>query len=110
LLPQYRLWFISILILSRIWEWELWAHPFVDWFLRSVIAEEIISGGQCIHDAELLTKQVIECGIDVNTLSSYIDSSGETTFLWHLFDKRVGLKLYEIFAVACKIINLRRGS
>jgi hypothetical protein len=28
----------------------------------------LISGGQCIHDAELLTKQVIECGIDVNTL------------------------------------------
>lgn len=41
-----------------------------------MIGEEIISGGQRIHDAELLTKQVIECGIDVNTLSSYIDSSG----------------------------------
>jgi aspartyl/asparaginyl-tRNA synthetase len=38
--------------------------------------EEIISGGQHIHDAELLNKQVIECRIDVNTLSSYIDSSG----------------------------------
>jgi aspartyl-tRNA synthetase len=45
-----------------------------------VIGEEIISGGQRIHDAELLTKQVIECGIDVNTLSSYIDSLGDTTF------------------------------
>ncbi len=72
-----------------------------------MIGEEIISGGQRIHDAELLTKQAIECGIDVNTLSSYIDSSGDTTFL---FDKRVGLKLFELFAVLCKIIKLRRGS
>ncbi len=75
-----------------------------------MIGEEIISGGQRIHDAELLTKQVIECGIDVNTLSSYIDSSGDTTFLLRLFDKRVGLKLFELLAIVCKIIKLRRGS
>ncbi len=39
LLPQYRLWFIPILILNRIWEWELWAHPYVDWFLHFVCCD-----------------------------------------------------------------------
>jgi len=56
-------------------------HHYSNSFDIFIQGEEIISGGQRIHDAELLTKQVIECGIDVNTLSSYIDSSGDTTFL-----------------------------
>ncbi len=34
-----------------------------------------------VYMMQRLTKQVIECDIDVNTLSSYIDSSGDTTFL-----------------------------
>jgi aspartyl/asparaginyl-tRNA synthetase len=51
-------------------------HHYSNSFDVFIRGQEIISGGQHIHDAELLTKQVIECGIDVNTLPSYIDSSG----------------------------------
>lgn len=36
--------------------------------------EEIISGAQRVHVPELLTKRAEECGIDVKTISTYIDS------------------------------------
>lgn len=39
-----------------------------------MIGEEIISGAQRIHLPELLTKRAEECGIDVKTISTYIDS------------------------------------
>ncbi|KAJ3691422.1 hypothetical protein LUZ61_020586 [Rhynchospora tenuis] len=42
-----------------------------DVFLRG---EEIISGAQRIHDPEMLTKRAEQCGIDVKTISTYIDS------------------------------------
>jgi aspartyl/asparaginyl-tRNA synthetase len=38
------------------------------------IGEEIISGAQRVHDPELLTKQATALGIDVKSLSTYIDS------------------------------------
>ena len=43
-------------------------------FVRHFVGEEIISGAQRVHDPELLTQQAIERGIDVNTLTTYIDS------------------------------------
>jgi hypothetical protein len=36
--------------------------------------EEIISGGQRIHTPDLLRKRAKECGIDLSTIKSYIDS------------------------------------
>ncbi|CAN6919506.1 unnamed protein product [Brassica oleracea] len=41
-----------------------------DVFIRG---EEIMSGAQRIHDPELLEKRARECGIDVKTISTYID-------------------------------------
>lgn len=42
-----------------------------DVFIRG---EEIISGAQRIHEPELLSRRATECGIDVSTISSYVDS------------------------------------
>ncbi|PKI31781.1 hypothetical protein CRG98_047820 [Punica granatum] len=42
-----------------------------DVFIRG---EEIISGAQRVHVPELLAERAQACGIDVNTISSYIDS------------------------------------
>ncbi|KAF3329890.1 aspartate--tRNA ligase [Carex littledalei] len=42
-----------------------------DVFIRG---EEIISGAQRVHLPELLTKRAEECGIDIKTISTYIDS------------------------------------
>ncbi|CAN1730385.1 Aspartate--tRNA ligase 2, cytoplasmic [Linum perenne] len=42
-----------------------------DVFIRG---EEIISGGQRMHVADLLEQRAKECGIDVSTISAYIDS------------------------------------
>eukprot|EP00898_Chlorokybus_atmophyticus_P007058 jgi/Chlat1/7353/Chrsp59S06976 len=42
-----------------------------DIFIRG---EEIISGAQRVHDAELLARRATECGIEVETISAYIDA------------------------------------
>ncbi|XP_071721253.1 aspartate--tRNA ligase 2, cytoplasmic-like [Rutidosis leptorrhynchoides] len=42
-----------------------------DVFLRG---EEIISGGQRVHSPELLESRAKECGINIKTISTYIDS------------------------------------
>lgn len=39
-----------------------------------LVGEEIISGAQRIHVPEFLEKRAGECGIDVKTISTYIDS------------------------------------
>lgn len=39
-----------------------------------LLGEEIISGAQRVHDPELLEKRALACGIDVKTISTYIDS------------------------------------
>lgn len=46
-----------------------------------MIGEEIISGAQRVHLPELLTKRAEECGIDVKTISTYIDSFRYRTIL-----------------------------
>ncbi|XVF58226.1 hypothetical protein PTKIN_Ptkin07bG0047400 [Pterospermum kingtungense] len=48
----------------------LYSNSF-DVFIRG---EEIISGAQRIHVPELLAERAQACGIDVNTISTYIDS------------------------------------
>ena len=42
-----------------------------DVFLRG---EEITSGAQRVHDAEMLTKQAIKCDIPLDGLKKYIES------------------------------------
>ncbi|KAJ8751500.1 hypothetical protein K2173_016724 [Erythroxylum novogranatense] len=42
-----------------------------DVFIRG---EEIISGAQRVHDADFLTERAKQCGIDISTISTYIDS------------------------------------
>lgn len=42
-----------------------------DIFIRG---EEIISGAQRIHEPEMLAQRATECGIEVSTIQSYIDS------------------------------------
>ncbi|GAA0153845.1 hypothetical protein LIER_11987 [Lithospermum erythrorhizon] len=39
-----------------------------------LLGEEIISGAQRIHIPEFLAQRAEACGIDVQTISSYIDS------------------------------------
>ncbi|GAX82774.1 hypothetical protein CEUSTIGMA_g10200.t1 [Chlamydomonas eustigma] len=42
-----------------------------DVFIRG---EEIISGAQRIHDPDMLTERALACGIEIDTIRSYIDS------------------------------------
>ena len=42
-----------------------------DIFIRG---EEIISGAQRIHDVDLLTKRAVECGIEIDTIQSYLEA------------------------------------
>ena len=42
-----------------------------DIFIRG---EEIISGAQRIHEPDMLAQRATECGIEVSTIQSYIDS------------------------------------
>jgi|Transcript_3931 nondiscriminating aspartyl-tRNA synthetase len=42
-----------------------------DIFIRG---EEIISGAQRIHDVDLLTKRAAECGIEIDTIQSYLEA------------------------------------
>ncbi|GLU18125.1 hypothetical protein SLE2022_344420 [Rubroshorea leprosula] len=48
----------------------LYSNSF-DVFIRG---EEIISGAQRLHEPDVLTERAKACGIDVNTMSTYIDS------------------------------------
>ncbi|XP_057987428.1 aspartate--tRNA ligase 2, cytoplasmic-like isoform X1 [Hevea brasiliensis] len=42
--------------------------------IRQISGEEIISGAQRVHVPELLEERAKACGIDVNTITTYIDS------------------------------------
>ncbi|GBE62463.1 aspartate-tRNA ligase [Babesia ovata] len=48
----------------------MFTHSY-DFFMRG---EEILSGAQRIHNPELLLRRAKECGIDPNTISSYIEA------------------------------------
>ncbi|XP_057987434.1 aspartate--tRNA ligase 2, cytoplasmic-like isoform X1 [Hevea brasiliensis] len=43
-------------------------------YKSSISGEEIISGAQRVHVPELLEERAKACGIDVNTITTYIDS------------------------------------
>ncbi|KAJ4776404.1 hypothetical protein LUZ62_060661 [Rhynchospora pubera] len=74
-----------------------------DVFLRG---EEIISGSQRIHDPEMLTKRAEQCGIDVETISTYMDSFRNATRLHGGF----GAGLERIVMLFCGLNNIRKCS
>ncbi|GLJ17295.1 hypothetical protein SUGI_0300190 [Cryptomeria japonica] len=80
----------------------LYSNSF-DVFIRG---EEIISGAQRVHDPELLTKRAKECGIDVNTISTYIDS-----FRWGAAPHGgAGVGLERVVMLFCALNNIRKTS
>jgi nondiscriminating aspartyl-tRNA synthetase len=84
------------------WDDARYSNSF-DVFIRG---EEIISGAQRVHDPELLTKRAIECGIEVNTLSTYIDS-----FRWGAVPHGgAGVGLERVVMLFCALNNIRKTS
>ncbi|KAJ1688470.1 hypothetical protein LUZ63_019860 [Rhynchospora breviuscula] len=74
-----------------------------DVFVRG---EEIISGAQRIHRPELLTERAEECGIDVRTISSYIDSFRHCAPPHGGF----GVGLERVVMLFCGLNNIRKCS
>ncbi|VFQ94428.1 unnamed protein product [Cuscuta campestris] len=74
-----------------------------DVFIRG---EEIISGAQRIHMPEMLAKRAEECGIDVKTISTYIDSFRYGAPLHGGF----GVGLERVVMLFCALNNIRKTS
>ncbi|KAL6521033.1 hypothetical protein OROGR_017602 [Orobanche gracilis] len=74
-----------------------------DVFLRG---EEIISGAQRIHEPEFLAERARACGIDVNTISSYLDSFRYETPPHGGF----GAGLERVAMLFCALDNIRKTS
>ena len=74
-----------------------------DVFIRG---EEIISGAQRVHNAEMLEKRAESCGIDVKTISTYIDSFryGAPTH------GGFGVGLERVVMLFCGLNNIRKAS
>jgi len=80
----------------------LYSNSF-DVFIRG---EEIISGAQRVHEPEFLTKRAKELGIDVNTISTYIDS-----FRWGAVPHGgLGVGLERVVMLFCALNNIRKTS
>ncbi|XP_010929419.1 aspartate--tRNA ligase 1, cytoplasmic [Elaeis guineensis] len=74
-----------------------------DVFIRG---EEIISGAQRVHLPELLTKRAEACGIDVKTISTYIDSFRYGAPPHGGF----GVGLERVVMLFCALNNIRKTS
>ncbi|CAA0383982.1 unnamed protein product [Arabidopsis thaliana] len=74
-----------------------------DVFIRG---EEIMSGAQRIHDPELLEKRARECGIDVKTISTYIDAVRYGAPPHGGF----GVGLERVVMLLCALNNIRKTS
>ncbi|PWA89950.1 class II aminoacyl-tRNA and biotin synthetases superfamily protein [Artemisia annua] len=74
-----------------------------DVFIRG---EEIISGAQRVHMPELLESRARECGIDVKTISTYIDSFRYGAPPHGGF----GVGLERVVMLFCALDNIRRAS
>ncbi|QHO52398.1 Aspartate--tRNA ligase 2, cytoplasmic [Arachis hypogaea] len=74
-----------------------------DVFIRG---EEIISGAQRVHNAEMLERRAKSCGIDVKTISTYIDSFryGAPTH------GGFGVGLERVVMLFCGLNNIRKAS
>ncbi|RYR74720.1 hypothetical protein Ahy_A02g009442 [Arachis hypogaea] len=68
--------------------------------------EEIISGAQRVHNAEMLERRAKSCGIDVKTISTYIDSFryGAPTH------GGFGVGLERVVMLFCGLNNIRKAS
>ncbi|CAN0892250.1 Aspartate--tRNA ligase 2, cytoplasmic [Linum grandiflorum] len=74
-----------------------------DVFIRG---EEIISGAQRIHVPDLLEQRAKECGIDVSTISTYIDS-----FRYGMHPHGgFGVGLERVVMLFCGLNNIRKTS
>nr|VDD57266.1 unnamed protein product [Brassica oleracea] len=80
----------------------LYSNSF-DVFIR---CEEIMSGGQRVHVLEVMEKRARECGIDVKTISTYIDSFKYGAPPHGGF--RVGLE--RVVMLFCALNNIRKTS
>ncbi|GAB2294213.1 Aspartate--tRNA ligase 2, cytoplasmic [Dionaea muscipula] len=74
-----------------------------DVFIRG---EEIISGAQRVHDPEFLKQRAESCGIDVNTISTYIDSFRYGAPPHGGF----GVGLERVVMLFCALNNIRKTS
>ncbi|MCH81437.1 aspartate-tRNA ligase cytoplasmic-like [Trifolium medium] len=74
-----------------------------DVYLRG---EEIISGGQRIHEVELLVERIKACNIDVNTMSTFIDSFRYGAIMRGGF----GVGLERVVMLFCGLDNIRKTS
>ncbi|EFJ52967.1 hypothetical protein VOLCADRAFT_72624 [Volvox carteri f. nagariensis] len=74
-----------------------------DVFIRG---EEIISGAQRVHDAELLTERATACGIPLDTIQSYIDSFK----LGAPPHGGAGVGLERVVMLYCGLNNIRKTS
>ncbi|KAI3955286.1 hypothetical protein MKW98_020919 [Papaver atlanticum] len=74
-----------------------------DVFIRG---EEIISGGQHVHDPEILTTRAESCGIDLKSIEAYIDAFRYGTVPHGGFG--VGLK--RVVMLFCGLNNIRKIS
>ncbi|KAI7983792.1 Aspartate--tRNA ligase 2, cytoplasmic [Camellia lanceoleosa] len=74
-----------------------------DVFIRG---EEIISGAQRVHVPEFLATRAEACGIDVKTISTYIDSFGYGAPLHGGF----GVGLERVVMLFCALNNIRKTS
>ncbi|CAA7015215.1 unnamed protein product [Microthlaspi erraticum] len=74
-----------------------------DVFIRG---EEIISGAQRVHIPEFLEKRAGECGIDVNTIKTYVDSFRYGAPLHGGF----GVGLERVVMLFCALNNIRKTS
>ncbi|CAL5398574.1 unnamed protein product [Camellia sinensis] len=68
--------------------------------------EEIISGAQRVHVPEFLATRAEACGIDVKTISTYIDSFGYGAPLHVGF----GVGLERVVMLFCALNNIRKTS
>ncbi|CAN6318635.1 unnamed protein product [Urochloa humidicola] len=75
----------------------------LDVFIRG---EEIISGAQRIHTPELLAKHASECGIDISTISEYIESFSYDAPPHGV----IGAGLERVVMLFCALNNIRKTS
>lgn len=74
-----------------------------DVFIRG---EEIISGAQRVHDADLLTARALECGVPPESIAAYIDA-----FRYGAYPHAgAGVGLERVVMLFCGLDNIRKTS
>lgn len=74
-----------------------------DVFIRG---EEIISGAQRVHDADLLTQRALDCGVPPDSIAAYIDA-----FRYGAYPHAgAGVGLERVVMLFCGLDNIRKTS